>query len=355
MKKSYRPGVYSQYDIISKPKSYEQRYAFFCGGSKVKEEKSIPANTVVQLHSVEELKEYFLEEGSGKVFCSIARMLLESGISGLYVVPITTDGSTPAAEDYAAAVQKLCEIKKSGIILCDSSEQSVLQVLKDKTQEASQNQRERVAVAAVPKSNAKSVAQSLNSERMVLCCQESGSSFAGEEKSVLFSAAAVAAMLAVSQPDDRFYSRKMEGLVSTEQLEESEIETLLQSGVTVLEEVESEVVCIRCVTTRTQTGGEEDRTFVSINTVLMIDDIIRAVRVQMSALLKDSRIGFSENSIASQVAVILDEKVQQGFVTEFEPPVVYASEEDPTVCVVELEFHLASVPSQIYLTAHISI
>ena len=94
-------------------------------------------------------------------------------------------------------------------------------MLKDKTQEASQNQRERVAVAAVPKSNAKSVAQSLNSERMVLCCQESGSSFAGKEKSVLFSVAAVAAMLAVSQPDDRFYSRKMEGLVSTEQLEES--------------------------------------------------------------------------------------------------------------------------------------
>lgn len=139
MKKSYRPGVYSQYDIISKPKSYEQRYAFFCGGAKVKEEKNIPANTVVQLHSVEELKEYFLEEGSGKVFCSIARMLLESGISGLYVVPITTDGSVPAAEDYAAAIQKLCEIKKSGVILCDNSEQSVLQVLKDKTQEASQN------------------------------------------------------------------------------------------------------------------------------------------------------------------------------------------------------------------------
>lgn len=86
----------------------------------------------------------------------------------------------------------------------------------------------------------------------------------------------------------------------------------------------------------------------------MIDDIIRAVRVQLSALLKDSRIGFSEDSIASQVAVILDEKVQQGFITEFEPPVVYESE-DPTVCVVELEFHLASVPSQIYLTAHISI
>ena len=118
------------------------------------------------------------------------------------MVPITTDGSAPATEDYAAAIQKLCEIKKSGVILCDSSDQSVLQVLKDKTQEASQNQRERVAVAAVPKSDAQSIAQSLNCERMVLCCQESGSSFAGEEKSVLFSAAAVATMLAVSQQQE---------------------------------------------------------------------------------------------------------------------------------------------------------
>ena len=46
---------------------------------------------------------------------------------------------------------------------------------------------------------------------------------------------------------------------------------------------------------------------------------------------------------------------QQGLITSFEPPVAYVQKEDPSVCVVELEFDLAAVFSRIYLTAHISI
>ena len=53
--------------------------------------------------------------------------------------------------------------------------------------------------------------------------------------------------------------------------------------------------------------------------------------------------------------MVLDQKQQEGMVTSFEPPVVYVQPDDPSVCVVELEFYLASVFSQIYLTAHISI
>lgn len=53
--------------------------------------------------------------------------------------------------------------------------------------------------------------------------------------------------------------------------------------------------------------------------------------------------------------MVLDEKKQQGLITSFEPPVAYVQKEDPSVCVVELEFDLAAVFSRIYLTAHISI
>lgn len=355
MRKTYRPGVYSQYDIISRPKGYEDRYAFFCGATKVKDGKNIPAKTVVQIHSIKELHEFFDEEGAGKTFRTIASILLDSGISGLYVVPITVDGSQAQEQDYEAAFQKLCEIKKSGIILCDSSQTDVLQILKTKVQEASQNERERIAVAAVAKEAAEEETKKLNCERVILCCQEGESSFSKGERSVLFSAAAVAAMLCVCEPTDRLYSRRLISIVSVQTLEEQEIEILLGNGVTVLEENDYAVECIRCVTTRTQTSGEEDRTFSSVNTVLMIDDVIRAVRSRLSLLLKDTHAKFSEDSVASQVAVVLDEKVQEGLMTAFEPPVVYSQAEDPTVCVVELEFHLASVPSQIYLTAHISI
>lgn len=92
-----------------------------------------------------------------------------------------------------------------------------------------------------------------------------------------------------------------------------------------------------------------------MNTVMMIDDIIRSVRERLSSLLKGSTILFSQDSVASQAAVVLDQKQQEGMVTSFEPPVVYVQPDDPSVCVVELEFYLASVFSQIYLTAHISI
>lgn len=64
---------------------------------------------------------------------------------------------------------------------------------------------------------------------------------------------------------------------------------------------------------------------------------------------------FEKGKACLRAAVVLDEKKQQGLITSFEPPVAYVQKEDPSVCVVELEFDLAAVFSRIYLTAHISI
>ena len=168
-------------------------------------------------------------------------------------------------------------------------------------------------------------------------------------------AAAIAGMIAAAKPDDSFYYRPIKLLERTEELEEEQIEQMIQSGVTVLEEGTSGTECICCVTTRTRSGGEEDRSFTQINTVLMIDDIIRSVRERLSQLIRGGRTLFSPDSVASLAAVVLDEKKQAGYLSEFEPPVVYEQEQDPSVCVVELEFRLVSVLSRIYLTAHISL
>lgn len=354
MRKTYRPGVYSQYDVVSRQKRYEGKYALFCGGAKVKEEKNLPAGGVVQLRSLQELNEYFVPEGAGEVFNAVCSILLSSGVSSVYVVPITIDGSVPTKQQYTAAIQKLCEIKCSGVILCDSTDADVLKVLCEKAQDASQNEREKIAVGGAAKQTAVQTAQSINHERMVLCAQAGTSAFS-ESSSVLFTAAALAGMLAVAEPDASFHGTRLELLTDIEALEEEEIEAFFGGGVTPLEENDTAVECIRCVTTRTKTNGETDRTFASVNVVMMIDDMIRSMRVQLSGLLKGSRAGISEDSVASQAAVVLDEKMQRGIITAFEPPVVYTQEDDPTVCVVELEFRLATVLSQIYLTAHISI
>lgn len=354
MKQTYRPGVYSRYDIISRRKSYRERYAFFCGSAKMKIEKNVPAGTVLRLNSRQQLSEFFEESGSGKVFYEVCSILLQEGVESLYVVPLTVDGTKADTSLYAPAIKKLCEIKGNGVILCDSTEVSVLQKICDEVRNASQNERERIAVGAVSKENAITAATQLNCERMVLCSQK-GTSRRLQESDLLYSAAALAAMMAVADPGQSFHSLESKQLSEIETLTEEEIETMLQNGVTVWENNQSKVECIRCVTTRTTTAGETDRTFAGVNTVLMIDDIIRSVRGRLSQLIKGGSIGFSEDSIASQAAVVLDEKMQQGYVTAFEPPIAYRQQQDPTVCVVELEFHLAAVVSQIYLTAHILI
>ena len=103
MTKTYRPGVYSQYDIISQRRTLQDRYAFYCGAAKVREGKSIPAGGVVQIHSRQELEEYFDAQG-GTLFCAVCGILLDSGVSGVYAVPLTIDGNIITGEALGAAI-----------------------------------------------------------------------------------------------------------------------------------------------------------------------------------------------------------------------------------------------------------
>lgn len=232
----------------------QDRYAFYCGAAKVREGKSLPAGGVVQLKSLGQLEEFFEPQGAGKEFCRVCRMLLNVGVSGVYAVPLTVDGSQAGEELYEGALRKLCEIKRGGVILCDSTKPEVLHKLKEQVELASQNERERLAVGCVAKEQAAQTAKSLNCERMVLCCQKAGM----KEESLTVCAAAVAAMLAVGEAMDSYHSRPLEGIEQLEPLSEQEIETLLGDGVTVLEMADGQAECIRCVTTRTRTGNEEE-------------------------------------------------------------------------------------------------
>ena len=187
--------MYSEYDVISRRRVMQDRYAFYCGAAKVREGKNLPAGGVVQLKSLGQLEEFFEPQGAGKEFCRVCRMLLNVGVSGVYAVPLTVDGSQAGEELYEGALRKLCEIKRGGVILCDSTKPEVLHKLKEQVELASQNERERLAVGCVAKEQAAQTAKSLNCERMVLCCQKAGM----KEESLTVCAAAVAAMLAVGE------------------------------------------------------------------------------------------------------------------------------------------------------------
>lgn len=81
MTKTYRPGVYSQYDIISQRRSLQDRYAFYCGAAKVREGKSIPAAGWCRFTPARSWRN-ILTRRAGALFCAVCGILLDSGVSG---------------------------------------------------------------------------------------------------------------------------------------------------------------------------------------------------------------------------------------------------------------------------------
>ena len=63
----------------------------------------------------------------------------------------------------------------------------------------------------------------------------------------------------------------------------------------------------------------------------------------------------SRGAIRSQVIVELEKKVAAEIIDSYGEVRVTASEEDPTVCLVEFSFAVAHGLNQIYLTVHITV
>lgn len=113
---------------------------------------------------------------------------------------------------------------------------------------------------------------------------------------------------------------------------------------------------IRGVSTRTKTDGVSDRTFHDINTVLIIDTVIAGIRASLKRMLAGARNNEKTRSaLATQTAVKLEEYRLQGILDSYRSPVVAASGEDPSVCVVTVEFTAARGLNQIVIQASITV
>lgn len=349
---TYRPGVYSRYDLRNRYRGSRQGWAFVCAGAKTREGVSLPAGGVVKLERISQLEGYFSPEDSG--LYRMAKILLESGVEGVYALPVTIDGSKPEDAAIYAALPKLGEIRRPGVVCCAAGGTEAATKLAEAMAQCSSREREKIAVGwCEDPESAKQAAGSCNSERLVLVCQ-AGSDKEGEEGSSMLSAAAVAGMLAAAQAGESFCNREIALAGGVEAVEEVVLETLLGAGVTVLEMQDSVPVCVRAVTTRTKTGEEEDRTFLPVNTVLMIDAVMQTVRQRLQGLLSQ-KVGMDEDAVAAQTAVALEEQRRKGLLVEFAPPVAFRDSDDPSVCQVEMELTLAAVWSQIYLTALVQL
>ena len=130
----------------------------------------------------------------------------------------------------------------------------------------------------------------------------------------------------------------------------------MRGGVTPLECVGGVCSPVRGITTRTKTGSAEDATWRELTTILVVDDVIPAVRSALRArFYRSKNTAQARGAIRSQVVLELEKKLSAELIDSYGEVSVSALESDPTVCLVEFGFTVAHGLNRIYLTAHITV
>ena len=287
---------------------------------------------------------------------AILKLLFLNGAAQVEAVRVADAG---AATDYEAAFEALGK-REVQILVCDSSALEVQQALRSAVEEASGQRKERIAVVGGSGESAAELvtrAAALNSERMVLVGPDVLNSD-GKTLSGVFAAAAVAGVLSDSRdPAVPLNGAELKGLGGlSEEYSDNDIDLLVRGGVTPLESVAGVISPVRGITTRTTTGGAVDTTWRELTTILIVDDIIPAVRASLrSKFARTKNTVRTRSAIRSQVIVELEKKLAAEIIDSYGDVSVTADADDPTVCLVEFGFTVAHGLNQIYLTVHITV
>ena len=345
-----RPGVYSSYDAST----------VVSGSGSGRLVGLVAVNTMAQAGVAQTITSYdqavttFGSTG-GEDMAELIRLILKNGASGVVAVPVENESG------YEPAFTLLAGIEDLALVVCDSTQESVHQRLKQSVISASQLRRERLGVVAgaadesVEELTAR--AKNLNCERMILvapgCVDQEGESRTGCSL-----AAAVAGVIAgESDPAVPLGGAELLGLYGLSQrYEDNELDLLILGGVTPVENVAGAVSVVRGVTTRTMSGESSDSTWRDLATIRVVDDVIPGLRAALRSKFRRAKnTQQSQGAIRSQVVLELENKLSREIITGYEDVAVRADPEDATRCLVEFSFTVAHGLNQIWLTAHITV
>ena len=337
------PGVYSSYDassVISGKKT-----AKIIGAAAVSTTGT--ANEVVTLTSYADGVSAFGEDAEGVTgMAALLAALYRNGAAVVKAVKVSA-ATTAGYEAAFAALEK----ETADVIVCDSTSADVQSKLRASVEKASAAQGERIGVVSggTDETVTKLVerAGKLNSERVVLTAPGG----------VCLAAAAAAVIAGESDPSVPVNGAALTGFLSlSASYDDTQIDTLVTGGVTPLEPVNGTVSIVRGITTRTTTGGAADKTWRELTTVRIVDDVIPALRDSLRARFARSKnTAQVRAAIRSQVIVELENKRAAEIIDSFGEVSVKASEDDPTVCMVEFSFAVAHGLNRVYLSAHITV
>lgn len=343
---SERPGVYSTVEVTGTLGGGKSGKTVGLAAVSAKGTKGLCVKISSYAQAVEEF-------GPDCGLTRLAKVLFLNG-AGIVVAVAPAVSGAASTEDYEAAFKALMDQESVTIMVCDSAEAAVYNAMRQAILGGGESSKYRVGIVeaggAVSEATAK--AKALNCERlaMVYC--------AGEDSGTGEAAAALAGVIASGgDPALPLNGAELFGVESCSgRFSDEEVTDLVQGGVTPVERSGEAVCVVRGVTTRTTTGGEEDATWRELTTVLIIDDVIPAVR---SALrIKFPRVKNTRQTrgaIRTQVIIELENKLKQEIIDSYDSVTAEADEKDPTVCVVGFSFTVAHGLNRIRLTAHISV
>ena len=346
-----RPGVYSAYDASAVVSAGQASRAI---GVAAKAVRGTVGEAVTVTGYAAGLAAFGEDTEPG--MSTILKLLFANGAATVTAVRVADEG---ALADYQAAFDVLGRGDVQ-IVVCDSADKAVQQALRTAVETASAGRRERIAVVGGDGDTVAELverAAALNSERMVLVGPDAVDG-AGETLPGVFAAAAVAGVIAAGRdPAVPLNGAEVKGLGGLESdYTDNDIDLLVRGGVTPLESSGGTISPVRGITTRTKTGGADDATWRELTTILIVDDIIPAVRSALrSKFARAKNTARCRGAIRSQVIVELEKKVAAEIIDSYGEVTVKASEDDPTVCLVEFGFAVAHGLNQIYLTVHITV
>ncbi|NCB51061.1 MAG: phage tail sheath protein [Clostridia bacterium] len=348
MSTSERPGVYTSYEVTST----------LCGtgsGKAVGLAACAASGTVSEVTAITSYAGAVAAFGADCNMTKLIKVLIQNGAPKIIAVPVIVGEGTPTTAQYEAAFAVLMAESAVGYMICDSRDQAVHLALEEAI-ETSDSENCKYRVGIIEQSGTISdlcdSAAAINSERMALAAPAESSGTAGSVAAAVAGAAAGS-----SDPALPLNGAKLEGLSGLASCyTDTEINTLVQGGVTPVENVAGEISVVRAVTTRTTTVGVSDATWRELSTILIVDDVIPSVRNALRAKFSRTKnTAQTRGAIRTQVVIELEKKLAAEIIDSYKNVTAQADASDPTVCNVGFEFTVSHGLNKISLVAYITV
>ena len=338
---SERPGIYTDYQISGVLSAGRSAVKTVAVAAKAKTGQMGTAYTVTS-HAA-------AETAFGKCnLTELIRTLLVNGASAIVAVPVSE-----TEPDYEAAFARIAELPQVRVVVCDSMDGAVLGKLAQSIAALNDKYRYRIAVAEADGTPEQVIAaaDAINSERVLLTAHTQDS-VGGQTAAAIAGVIAAQTDPAIPLNGAQLFQVSGTGRIYTD----TEITALVQGGVTPVESAGGVMEIVRGVSTRTKTAGVSDSTWREINTVLVADDVMLAVREGVKSLFYRAKNNLqTRQAIRTQVIVELEDKLTQQIIDGYENVTVSVNADDPTACDVAFAFTVTHGLNRINISAFITV